>query len=153
MPAVRKLTQDEVSTIERKTLGTRKATEVEYDRHLAEFAPGDYGEVGLNQDEKRLTVRNRLKAAATRHDPPLALVFQRTRGDVLRFRVEAGGSMGNGASTVAPARAMRTAEPPAPAAAAAPKKRGRPAGRKNGVTAAATPATNGRRRKKNSEAA
>ncbi|HWQ13987.1 MAG TPA: hypothetical protein VNL77_14400 [Roseiflexaceae bacterium] len=136
MPTVRKLTEEEVRAIERKTLGTRKATEVEYDRYLADFVPGDYGEVGLYPDEKRLTVRNRLKAAASRHDPPLALVFQRTRGNVLRFRVEAGESRGNGAAAAESAPE------------AAPKKRGRLAGRTSGA-----PATNGRgRRRKSAEA-
>src|SRR5262245_4331625 len=84
MPVVRKLAQEEVRTIERKALGTRRATELEYNRYLADFMSGDYGEVKLLEGEKRLTVRNRIKAAADRHEPPLALTFLRTRGDTLR---------------------------------------------------------------------
>lgn len=51
---------------------------------LADYSPGDYGEAELNEGEKRLTVRNRFKAAARRG---LGLTFQPTRGNVMRFRV------------------------------------------------------------------
>jgi hypothetical protein len=50
-----------------------------------EDAPGDYGEAELGDGEKRLTVRNRFKAAAARRG--LGLVFQPTRGNMVRFRV------------------------------------------------------------------
>ena len=129
MPQVRKLNNEEVRAIERKTLGTRKATEIEYDRYLAGFVPGEYGEVALHAGENRLTVRNRLKMAAGRHDPPLALTFQRTRGDVLRFSVDAGEAVPSAATT------------------AAPKSRGGPGGRQSAP--AAEPA---RRRRRPDEA-
>jgi hypothetical protein len=47
--------------------------------------PDDYGEAELDEGEKRLRVRNRFKAAAARRG--LELTFQRTRGNVLRFKV------------------------------------------------------------------
>jgi DNA (cytosine-5)-methyltransferase 1 len=88
----------------RKALGQRKATEVEYNRYLADFVPGDYGEVVLNEGEKRLTIQKRLKAAASRHDPPLTLAFQRTRGNVLRFHIKVATSVPatNGTAAVVP---------------------------------------------------
>lgn len=145
MPNVRKLNPDEVRTIERKTLGQRRATEVEYDGYLREFVPGDYGEALLEENEKRLTVRSRLKAAAGRHQPPLQLTFLRTRAkDVVRFKVGAAES----ANGVAPA--AERAVPPAPAvstdAPPAAPRRGRPP---KSATAAAgeAPARRGRKPK------
>jgi hypothetical protein len=144
MPQVRKLTDDDVRTIERKTVGQRKATELEYDRYLADFAAGDYGEVTLEGDEKRLTIRNRLKAAAARHNPPLALDFRRTRGDVLRFQVKEAASAPPPAATPAPAPAAE--EPSASAPAPAARKRGP---RKAAAEAAPAPtASRGRKPRK-----
>jgi hypothetical protein len=87
MPTVRKLTQQEVQTLEYKGKGTgqRRLVEEQYDAFLADYGPGDYGEAELGEGEKRLTVRNRFKAAAARRG--LNLVFQRTNGNVLRFRI------------------------------------------------------------------
>ena len=118
MPTVRKLAPEEVQTIENKGKGLRKITEEQYDRFLASYAVGDYAEAIIDEDEKRLTVRNRFKAAASRRG--IGLQFLRTTGDVMRFKVIAGDA--NGAREVAP-------EPePTPVASDAPPKRkgGRP---------------------------
>ena len=85
MPSVRKLSFEEVRVIENKGKGLRKLIEEEYDAFLNEYDIGDYGEAELNLDEKRLTVRNRLKAAAKRRG--LSIDFKRTQGDVLRFKI------------------------------------------------------------------
>jgi hypothetical protein len=85
MPTVRKLSQEEVRTIENKGKGLRKLIEEEYDMFLGDYNVGDYGEAELGSDEKRLTVRNRLKAAAKRRD--LSIDFKRTQGNILRFRI------------------------------------------------------------------
>jgi len=85
MPTVRKLTPGEVQTIESQGKGLRQLVEEQYDRFLAEYAVGDYGEAALDGEEKRLTVRNRFKAAAGRRG--LALYFIRTGGDSIRFKV------------------------------------------------------------------
>ena len=85
MPTVRKLSQDEVRTIENKGKGLRKLIEEEYDMFLSDYAVGDYGEAELASDEKRLTVRNRLKAAAKRRD--VSIDFKRTQGNILRFKI------------------------------------------------------------------
>ena len=88
MPSVRKLTQDEVRTIENKGKGLRKLIEEEYDAFLGDYGVGDYGEAELADDEKRLTVRNRLKAAAKRRS--LSVDFKRTQGNILRFKITPG---------------------------------------------------------------
>ena len=93
MPTVRKLAPEEVQTIENKGKGLRKLTEEQYDRFLAEYDAGDYGEAELAEDEKRLTVRNRLKAAATRRS--LGVQFLRTTGNLLRFKVISGNGQVN----------------------------------------------------------
>ena len=85
MPNVRKLTAQEVETLEHTGKGQRKLVEEQYDGFLASYAPGEYGEAVLADNEKRLTVRNRFKAAAARRG--IALLFQRTQGTTLRFKV------------------------------------------------------------------
>jgi hypothetical protein len=88
MPNVRKLTPEEVRTIENRGKGQRKITEEQYDAFLSDYDVGDYGEADLADDEKRLTVRNRLKAAAKRRG--LSIDFKRTQGPLLRFRIAPG---------------------------------------------------------------
>jgi hypothetical protein len=145
---VRKLSDDEVRAIERKTLGQRKATEVEYDRLLADFGPGDYGEVQLADDENRLTVRNRLKAAARRRNPPLTLDFRRTRGDTIRFSVETAAETAVVPNENGTNAALQPTPPaPEPEPAAVPKRRGRPPGSKNAPRSVDTPTTSTRSRK------
>jgi len=85
MPNVRKLSSEEIRTIENRGKGQRKLIEEEYDSFLSDYDVGDYGEADLDADENRLTVRNRLKAAAQRRS--LALDFKRTTGYLLRFKV------------------------------------------------------------------
>ena len=125
MPTVRKLAPEEIQTIENKGKGQRKLTEEQYDSFLADYQVGDYGEAELGDDENRLTVRNRFKAAASRRG--IGLDFKRTKGKVLRFRV-----LGTNSQTQAQARndgraqvaivAPAPVEPPAPIK----KKGGRP---------------------------
>jgi hypothetical protein len=88
MAQLRKLAPEEVRAIEDKGKGPRKLTEEQYDQFLADFSVGDYGEVTPDTTENRLTVRNRLKAAARRRE--LSLTFMRTRGFEMRFKVEQG---------------------------------------------------------------
>src|SRR5215211_5380512 len=85
MPNFRKLEPEEVKTYENKGKGTRKLTEELYDSILADYAVGDYGEAVLDEGENRLTVRNRMKAAASRRG--ISINFRRTQGDLLRFQV------------------------------------------------------------------
>lgn len=121
MPTVRKLAPDEVQTIENKGKGLRKLTEEQYDRFLTEYDTGEYGEAELSDDEKRLTVRNRLKAAAGRRG--LGVNFFRTTGSIIRFKVVSG----NGQVAKQPTTRKRAPAPepePEPAPAAPAKRRG-----------------------------
>ena len=87
MPTMRKLTSEEVQALQNKGKGKgpRKLVEEQYDAILTDYEVGDYGEAELEPDEKRLTVRNRLHAAAQRRG--LAIEFKRTTGDLLRFYI------------------------------------------------------------------
>jgi hypothetical protein len=119
MPQVRKLAPEEVQAIENKGKGIRKLTEEQYDAILSEYDVGDYGEAELDEDEKRLTVRNRLRAAAGRRN--VRITFRRTQGNTMRFQIVAPGSgSGNGAPALVPE--VISSEPPAPAK----RKGGRP---------------------------
>jgi hypothetical protein len=90
MPTLRKLAPEEVQTIENKGKGTRKITEEQYDAFLSDYEVGEYGEAELDGDEKRLTVRNRLRAAAGRRE--VGINFRRTQGTIIRFQIMASGS-------------------------------------------------------------
>lgn len=124
MPVVRKLAPEEVQDIENKGKGQRKLTEEQYDRFLAEYEVGDWGEADLEADENRLTVRNRFKAAAARRG--LKLDFRRTAGNTLRFRVVSSNDDGQtqrAAAGSGRAQASRVETPP-PAPEAPPKRKG-----------------------------
>lgn len=121
MPSVRKLLPDEVRKIENHGKGQRKLVEEEYDAILSDYNIGDYGEAELLPEENRLTVRNRLKAAAGRRD--LGLEFKRTKEDMLRFRVISSADIVKRTRTSTKAASEPATAPVA--AASEPKKRGR----------------------------
>ena len=126
MPQIRKLTPAEVQTLEYKPAGQRKVIEKQYDTIMSDYAAGEYGEAALEQDEKRLTVRNRLRAAAVRRG--LDINFRRTNGDFIRFQVVAPNS-GQSAPAAVPeavATEVVTAAIPADLPPKAAKPRGRP---------------------------
>ncbi|MDQ2998431.1 MAG: hypothetical protein M3R61_15460 [Chloroflexota bacterium] len=85
MPQVRKLAPEEVQDIQNKGKGLRKLVEEQYDAILSDYAIGDYGEALLEPEENRLTVRNRMKAAASRRN--IGIDFRRTSGDLIRFKI------------------------------------------------------------------
>jgi hypothetical protein len=119
MPQVRKLAPDEVQAIQNKGKGQRKLTEEQYDAILSDYEVGDYGEGTLDEGENRLTVRNRLRAAAARRS--VGIEFRRTSGDLVRFQIVVlGNGNGNGAPEEPPP--VVSSEPPAPAK----RKGGRP---------------------------
>jgi len=122
MPQVRKLSADEVQSLQNKGKGPRKLLEEEYTAILSDYAVGDYGEARLEPGENRLTIRNRIKAAAKRRN--LGVQFHRTNGEQIRFQiVEHTNSNGYPSVPVVgstPAAASSD-NPPAPA-----KRKGRP---------------------------
>src|SRR3954471_17136204 len=87
MPQVRKLAPEEVQAFQDKGKGQRKLVEEQYDAILSDYAVGEYGEALLEPEENRLTVRNRLAAAAKRRG--LGIAFRRTSGELLRFQIVA----------------------------------------------------------------
>jgi hypothetical protein len=117
MPNFRKLDPEEVQAYENKGKGTRKLVEEQYDSILADYAVGEYGEAVLDEGENRLTVRNRMKAAATRRG--IDINFRRTTGDLLRFQIV---DYTNGA----PKASRKAAAPPPPPPEPAKRKGGRP---------------------------
>jgi len=119
MPNFRKLEPEEIKSIENKGKGLRKQTEELYDAILADYEVGDYGEATLDEGENRLTVRNRMKAAATRRG--IDINFRRTQGDLLRFQIV---EHSNGKAAVAPAEPppVVSSEPPAKKKGGRPKK-------------------------------
>jgi hypothetical protein len=117
MPQVRKLAPEEVQTLENKGKGQRKLVEEQYDAFLRDYEIGDYGEATLDNGENRLTVRNRLKAAAGRRN--IGVEFRRTTGDLIRFKIVAH-SDGQAAPVELPP--VVSSEPPTPVK----RKGGRP---------------------------
>ncbi|MEO7910383.1 MAG: hypothetical protein ABIV47_12110 [Roseiflexaceae bacterium] len=111
MPQVRKLDPEEVKAYQDKGKGTRKITEELYDSILADYGVGEYGEATLDEGENRLTVRNRMKAAATRRG--IGVEFRRTSGNLIRFQIiEHGRGNGKAVIPVEPPPVV-SSEPPA----------------------------------------
>lgn len=86
MPTIRKLQESEVQGLTNKGETARAQVAREYDGYLADFSPNDYGEATVDEGESKLTVRNRLRAAAGRRG--LKMTFLRTSGPMVRFKVE-----------------------------------------------------------------
>ena len=79
MPNVRKLSPDEIQQMNKKFKSLRRAVEEEYDSVINLYDAGDYGIAQLEEDENRVTIRNRLRAAAGRRG--LNVEFQRTNNN------------------------------------------------------------------------
>jgi hypothetical protein len=85
MPNFRKLDPSEVQTIQNKGKGERTLIAEQYDAILADYEVGDYGEAVLDEGENRLTIRNRMKAAASRRG--IGIDFRRSNGEFVRFKI------------------------------------------------------------------
>lgn len=90
MPSLRVWTPAEVAALkaskEKNGGNGRREIEAVYDQLIADLSVGDYATVMPDDGETKPTVRNRLKAAATRRG--LAVVFQRTRDLSVVFHLE-----------------------------------------------------------------
>ena len=89
MPSLRVWTAEEVAAAtapKQKNGPDRKAIEAVYDQLIAEMSAGDYATVNPDEGETKPTLRNRLKAAASRRG--LSIVFQRTRDLTVVFHLE-----------------------------------------------------------------
>src|SRR6476469_9104206 len=109
MPQVRKLAPEEVQDIRNKGKGLRTLVAEQYDAILSDYAVGEYGEATLEPDENRLTVRNRMKAAAGRRK--IGITFRRTSGNIIRFQIVV---LGNGSPAPVEPPPVVSSEPPAP---------------------------------------
>jgi hypothetical protein len=94
MPIMRKLRDEEATALDNKGMSARDITMAQYDQLMADFEPNDYGQADLSEGERKLTVRNRLKAAAERRG--FTLEFIRTPGAALRFKVVGDGAEASG---------------------------------------------------------
>jgi hypothetical protein len=117
MPNFRKLDPAEVQAYQNKGKGERKLIAELFDSILADYEIGEYGEAVLDEGENRLTVRNRMKAAATRRG--IDINFRRMTGDLLRFQIV---EHTNGA----PKASRKAAAPPPPPPEPVKRKSGRP---------------------------
>jgi hypothetical protein len=117
MPNFRKLDPEEVKAYQDKGKGERQITAELYDSILADYEVGEYGEATLDEGENRLTVRNRMKAAATRRG--IGINFRRTQGDLIRFQIVE-------YTNDAPKASRKAAAPPPPPPEPAKRKGGRP---------------------------
>jgi len=118
MPQVRKLAPEEVQKFQNKPKGQRKLVEEQYDAILSNYDVGDYGEALLEPEDNRLTVRNRLIAAAKRRG--LSITYLRTNSELLRFQIVAQNVEG----TAVPAKAVPATPEAVIEPAPTPKKRG-----------------------------
>ncbi len=84
MVKFRRLSSDELAKQRGSLTGERKRTRDEYKGYLEGLDGGEGGELQL-QDEKKITVKNRLKRAA--EDLNIAIEFKRSASDVVRFKV------------------------------------------------------------------
>ena len=66
MPTFHKLTPEEVARLTKGGDSERAQVAREYDDYLAQYDLGEWAKVDVNEDESKLTVKNRMKAAAKR---------------------------------------------------------------------------------------
>lgn len=88
MVTVRKLTTEEVealATSKVRNTGVRSRMAELYDSLVADYSTGEYAEVELGEDEKKVTVRSNLVKALARRG--LFAEFRRGKNDTLRFKV------------------------------------------------------------------
>jgi hypothetical protein len=86
MVKYRKLSTEEVSSMRTPPTGQRKRIREEYQNYLDDLQVDEGGELILD-DERKSTVKNRLKRAA--EDLNMEIKFKRSASDVVRFIVMA----------------------------------------------------------------
>jgi hypothetical protein len=113
MPTVRKLSSEEIQAQQDKGKGRHQLTSECYDRAIADFAPGNYGELLPDPGEKRLTANLRLKQAAQRRG--FTIRFLRSSGEALLFKVGEGETQPAAApAAITPPEPVKVEAPPAP---------------------------------------
>lgn len=83
MPKHRKITVEEMKALTPTVTGERARIREEYRGYLSDLEVGEGGELELGSDEKKVTVKNRLKRAAD--DLNMSLEFRRSGYDLVRY--------------------------------------------------------------------
>jgi hypothetical protein len=141
MPVVVKLSPEEVRTERNRGKSQRKIVSEQYDAMLEGFSASDWGEVQLDVEEKRATVRNRLKAAAERRG--FGIRFKRGQGNQMRFEIVNKDAVEVSSDDSSPVEAEVAEEPVSSVAPPAPAKQRRT---RSSVAAEATADSGPRRR-------
>lgn len=87
MPSYRKMSKDELDALTMPPSGERARVRDEYRGYLTDLEIGEGGELQLDMDEKKVTVKNRLKRAAK--DMNMNIEFRRSGEDIVRFSLKA----------------------------------------------------------------
>lgn len=95
MPVYRKLTQEDLAAMTMPPSGERARIREEYRGYLSDLEFGEGGELTLDEGEKKVTIKNRLKRAAK--DLGVGIEFRRSSEDVVRYSTKS-------AESVVPAR-------------------------------------------------
>lgn len=85
MPTFRKLTAEELESYRTPMSGKRAKIRTEYRNYLEQIKLGQGGELILNEGEKKVTIKNRLKRAAKEMN--LKIQFKRSSPNTARFIV------------------------------------------------------------------
>lgn len=83
MPRFRKLTPEELESFKPIVSGERARIRAEYRGYIQAINPGEGGELKLSEDEKKVTIKNRLKRAALELN--MVIEFKRSGSDTVRF--------------------------------------------------------------------
>lgn len=83
MPSYRKLTQEDLAAMTMPPSGERARIREEYRGYLSDLALGEGGELTLDEGEKKVTIKNRLKRAAK--DLGVGIEFRRSGEDIVRY--------------------------------------------------------------------
>jgi hypothetical protein len=85
MPKFKKLSAEELATFRAPVSGERARVREEYKSYLKGLKPGEGGELRLVEDEKKTSVKNRIKRAAD--DMGVEIQFKRSDQDSVRFAI------------------------------------------------------------------
>ncbi len=85
MPTFRKLSAEELESFRAPVTGERARIRAEYRGYLEGITKGEGGELKLQEAEKKVTIKNRLKRAAEEMD--IKIEFKRSSANSVRFRL------------------------------------------------------------------
>lgn len=83
MPTFRILSAEELESFQPPVTGERARIRAEYREYIQTINPGEGGELQLSADEKKVTIKNRLKRAAAEMN--MMIEFKRSSSETVRF--------------------------------------------------------------------